>query len=99
MIGRAETRRTVDEDGGGGQLGGQSDDPRVPIVPANNRMTLVRMGLSCNGELRPAYPIAKAIAGSTNRPARVTWPPGTGRRVVNSPKHNMTATQAEETMR
>jgi len=45
MIGQVETRRTVDEDGGGGQLGGQSDDPRVPIVPANNRMTLVRMGL------------------------------------------------------
>ena len=91
--------RTVDENGRGGQLSGKGNDPRVPVIPSKNRMGSVQMGSSRNGEMRSAHPMAKAIAGSTNRPASVTWPPGTGRRVVNSPRHNMTETQAEETMR
>ena len=42
-LGRQE--RTVDKDGGGGQLGGKSDDPRVPIVPAKNRSVSVPNGV------------------------------------------------------
>lgn len=35
-----ENPHTIDQDGGGGQLGGKGDDPSVPIIPAKNRTTV-----------------------------------------------------------
>ena len=98
MNGWAEFRRTVDENCGSRELSRKGNDPTVPIIPALNEIGSIQTGLTDDGELL-SHPIAKAKAGSTNRPASVTWPPGTGRRVVNSPRHNMTETQAEDTTR
>lgn len=44
-------RRTVDENGGGGQFSRQGNCPRVPIIPPKNRTVLARMELTQNGEL------------------------------------------------
>ena len=53
MVSWAEIRRTIDEDGCSRQLCGKGDDPRVPIVPAKNRIASVQMGVSRNVDHLP----------------------------------------------